>query len=54
MNKQTNTTIDFRKSPYLEWMIFFGILLLITIHMNLVDFLYNFAFEIGAALAKLH
>jgi hypothetical protein len=50
MNKQTNNTIDFRKSPYLEWVIFFGILLLITIHVKLIDIVYNFAIEIGAAL----
>lgn len=53
MNKQPKNAIDFRKSPYLEWMIFFGILLLITIHMYLVDIIHNFAFEIGAALARL-
>jgi hypothetical protein len=29
---------------------FFGILLLITIHVKLIDIVYNFAIEIGAAL----
>lgn len=54
MNKQTNNTIDFRKSPYLEWIIFFGIILLLNIHVKLVDILYDFAFEIGAALIRLN
>ncbi len=54
MNKQTNTTIDFRKSPYLIWIIFLSIILLLNIYVKLVDITHNFAFEMGAALARLN
>lgn len=54
MNKQTITTIDFRKSPYLIWIIFLSIILLLNIYVKLVDIIHNFAFEMGAALARLN
>lgn len=54
MNKQTITTIDFRKSPYLIWIIFLSIILLLNISVKLVDIIHNFAFKMGAALSRLN
>lgn len=54
MKNQANHGTDLRKSPYLEWIIFFSIILLLIIYVKLVDIIHSFAFEIGAALARLN